>query len=49
MHSHCLIVIIEDFSIDFLTKKNQSSTLQALMNKYNLEFSFLENILINDT
>jgi hypothetical protein len=35
MPSHCLIVIIEDFNIIFLTKTNQSSTLQAFMNKYN--------------
>jgi hypothetical protein len=35
MPSHCLISIIGDFNIDSLTKTNQSSTLQAFMNKYN--------------
>jgi hypothetical protein len=35
MPSHCLIVIIGDFNIIFLTKTHQSSTLQAFMNKYN--------------
>jgi hypothetical protein len=33
MPSHCSIVIIGDFNINFLTKTNQSSTLQAFMNK----------------
>jgi len=33
--SHCPIIIIGDFNIDFLTETNQSSTLQEFMNKYN--------------
>ncbi len=40
MPSHCLTIIIGDFNIDFLTKTNQSSTLQAFINTYNLN-SFL--------
>jgi hypothetical protein len=38
-----------EISILFLTKINQSSTLQAFMNKYNLKFTFIENTTINDT
>jgi len=34
MPSHCPTLIIRDFNINFLTKTNQSSTLQAFMNKY---------------
>jgi hypothetical protein len=49
MPSHCPIVIIEDFNINFITKTNQSSTLQAFMNKYNLKITFIKNITINDT
>ncbi len=49
MSSHCPIIIIEDFHIDFLTKTNQSSTLQAFMNKYNLKLTFIESTTINDT
>jgi hypothetical protein len=44
MPSHCPIVIIGDFNVDFLTKKNRSSTLQAFMNKY----KFINNTTIND-
>jgi hypothetical protein len=49
MPSHCLIVIIGDFNIYFLTKTNQSLTLQAFMNKYNFKFTFIEDTIINDT
>jgi hypothetical protein len=35
MPSHCLISTIGDFNINSLTKTNQSSTLQTIMNKYN--------------
>jgi hypothetical protein len=49
MLSHCQNVIIGDFNIDFLTKTNQSSTLQAFMNKYNLKLTFIENTTINNT
>jgi hypothetical protein len=49
MLSHCPTVIIGDFNIDFLTKTNQSSTLQAFMNKYNLKLTFIENTTINNT
>jgi hypothetical protein len=48
MFSRCLIVIIGDFNIDFLTKTNQSSTLQAFMNKYNLKLTLIESTTIND-
>jgi hypothetical protein len=48
MSSHCPIVIIGDFNIN-LEKKNQSSTLQAFMNKYNLKLTFIKNTTINDT
>jgi hypothetical protein len=41
----CLHIV----NIDFLTKTIQSSTLQALMNKYNFKFIFLESAIINDT
>jgi len=47
--SHCPTIIIGDFNIDFLTKTNQSSTLQEFMNKYNLKLNFIENTTINDT
>jgi hypothetical protein len=40
MLSHCSTIIIRDFKINILTKTNQSSTLQALMNKYNFKFIF---------
>jgi hypothetical protein len=49
MLSHCPPVIIGDFNIKFLTKTNQSSTLQAFMNKYNLKLTFIKNNTINDT
>jgi hypothetical protein len=49
MPSHCPIVIIGDFNINFITKTNQSSTLQAFMNKYNLKLTFIESATINDT
>ncbi len=49
MPSHCPIVIIGDFNIYFLTKENQSSTLQAFMNKYHLKLTFIESTTINDT
>ncbi len=42
MPSHCLIVIIEDFNIIFLTKTNQASTLQTIMNKYNFKLIFIK-------
>jgi len=48
MPSHCLTIIIRDFNIYFLTKTNQSSTLQAFMNKYNFKFIFIESTTIND-
>jgi hypothetical protein len=47
--SHCPIIIIGDFNMNFLTKTNQSSTLQAFMNKYNFKLIFIESITINDT
>ncbi len=40
MLSHCLITIIGDFNVNFLTKTIQSSTLQELMNKYNFKLVF---------
>ncbi len=40
---------IGDVNIDFLTKTNQSSTLQEFMNKYNLKLNFIESTTINDT
>jgi FAD synthase len=49
MPSHCSIVIIGDFNIIFLTNTNQSSTLQAFMNKYNFKLTFIESTTINDT
>ncbi len=49
MPSHCPTIIIGDFNIDFLTKTNQSSTLQAFMNTYNLKLIFIKNTTINDT
>jgi hypothetical protein len=49
MPSHCPIVIIEDFNINFLTKTNQTSTLQAFINNYNLKLTFIENSIVNDT
>jgi hypothetical protein len=49
MPSHCPTIIIGNFNIIFLTKKNQSSTLQAFMNKYNLKLTFIESTTINDT
>jgi hypothetical protein len=42
MPSHCPLVIIGDFNINFLTKTNQSSTLQAFMNKHNLKLTFIK-------
>jgi hypothetical protein len=48
MLSRCLIVTIGDFNIDLLTKTNQSSTLQAFMNKYKYKFTFIKNTTIND-
>jgi hypothetical protein len=44
MSSHYPSVIIGNFN-----KKNQSSTLQALMNKYNFKLNFLDISIINDT
>jgi hypothetical protein len=49
MFSHCSTIITRDFNIKFLTKKIQSLTLQALINKYNLKLTFLEKTIINDT
>jgi hypothetical protein len=49
MFSHFPIVTIKEFNVDFITKTNQSSTLQAFMNKYNLKFNFIKNNTINDT
>jgi len=49
MPSHCPTIIIEDFNVKFLTKTNQSSTLQTFMNKHNLKFTFIKNTTINDT
>jgi hypothetical protein len=49
MPSHFLTIIFRDFNVDFITKKNQSSTLQALIIKYNLKFTFIKNNTINDT
>ncbi len=48
MLSHCLTIIIRDFNVYFLTKTNQSSTLQAFMNKYNFKFTFIKSTTIND-
>jgi hypothetical protein len=47
--SHFLTIIIGDFNINFLTKTNQSLTLQEFMNKYNLKLNFIENTTINGT
>jgi hypothetical protein len=33
----------------FFNKKNQSSTLQTFVNKYNLNITSIENTIINDT
>jgi hypothetical protein len=41
MLSHCLITIIGDFNVNFLTKTIQSSKLQEAMNKYNFKLFFL--------
>jgi hypothetical protein len=49
MPPHCLVVIIGIFNTNFLTKTNQSSTLQAFMNKYDLQLIFIKNTTINDT
>jgi hypothetical protein len=49
MPSHCLIVNNWRFQYYFLIKTNQSSTLQAFMNKYNLKLTFIKKITINDT
>jgi hypothetical protein len=49
MPSHCPTIIIGNFNVIFLTKTNQSSTLQAFMNKYNFKFTFIKNTTINDT
>jgi hypothetical protein len=49
MLSHCPTIIIGDFNINFLIKTNQSSTLQAFMNKYNLKLTFIESTTINYT
>jgi len=49
MFSHCPSVIIGNFNFEFLTQKIQSSTLQALMNKYNFKCIFLDIPIINDT
>lgn len=42
-------VVIEDFNIDMLTKTSQSTTLQNVMNKYNLKHLFSKHTTINDT
>jgi hypothetical protein len=49
MRSRCLIVIIGEFNIYFLTKTDQPSTLKAFMNKHILKLTFIENTTINDT
>jgi hypothetical protein len=49
MPSHCSIVIIGHFNINFLTKTNQSLTLQEFMNKYNFKLTFIKITTINDT
>jgi ABC-type arginine transport system permease subunit len=49
MPPHCLVVIIGIFNTNFLTKTNQSSTLQEFMNKYNFKLIFIEITTINDT
>jgi hypothetical protein len=47
--SHFSTIIIRDFNVNFLTKTNQSSTLQAFMNKYTLKIAFIKKNTINDT
>jgi hypothetical protein len=49
MPSHFPTIIIGDFNVNILTKTNQSSTLQAFMNRYNFKFTFIKNTTINDT
>jgi len=49
MPSHCPTVIIGNFNINFLTKTNQSSALQAFMNKYILKLTIIESTTIDDT
>jgi hypothetical protein len=49
MPTNCPIVVIEDFNIDMLTKTSQSTTLQNVMNKYNLKHLFSKHTTINDT
>jgi hypothetical protein len=49
MPSHCLISTIGDFNINSFLKKNQSSTIQTFLNKYNFKLIFIETTTINDT